>query len=475
MQNAVDSPLLNAPIPGMIRKIGVPVSIGACFNTLYNIVDTIYGGMISKEALAALALAFPLYFIIIAFGFGFAQGATALIGNALGRDDIVQAQQRAIQGIVFGVIGSLLLTIVLLAVTPTLIVWMGAADTQLTLDYVNIVFGGAIFFVLLQMMLAILNALGDTIPGRNVLAAGFFLNLLLDPWFVFGGFGLPAMGIQGLAWATVLIQGMGCVYIAYKLAQTELISAVVVRRYWRPDWRVIGRIIEQGLPTVLDTSSIAIGFFILNVYVSRFGQDALSAMGGAVRLEQLAMLPMLGLNIAVVSLVARNNGAQQYARVQQTFRASLRYGSLVMLVTTGFLLLFARPLMGLFSNDPAIVEIGVRYVRIRSLGLIPNAIFFMSSSAMRGIERPYIPLLLNMLRFAILPLIGIIIFVERLGYGLDAIWIASTAAFFLMAGVGYFVAWYQLPRPETRQPIQVTRLLRLSYALRRLTNLLRSS
>ena len=454
MKTNTASPLLSAPIPLMTRRIGIPVGIGAFFSTMYNIVDTIYGGLISDQALAALSLSFPIFFFIIAIGFGFSQGTTALIGNALGRGDREEAEHRSVQTIVFGVIVSILLTIFVILSAPTMVGWMGATEgtyRQMALDYINPIFYGAIFFITLQMMLSILNALGNTRPGRNVQVGGFFLNLLLDPWFVFGGFGLPAMGIMGIALATVLIQLLSCLYIALILSRTELISGESIRRYWKPNWPIMRLIIEQGIPNVLDTLGISIGFFILTIYVSQFGQKPVAALGAASRLEQLALLPLLGLNIAVISLVARNNGAKLYGRVQEAYRTSLIYGTGIMFAGMVIVSLFARPLMGLFSDDAEIIRIGVEYVRIRNLGLIPNALFFMSSSAMRGIERPFLPLILNMLRFVLLPWLFIIIFVKQLGYGLTSIWVTSTAAFFITAVAALIMAWRYLPKPVSSE------------------------
>lgn len=435
----------------MIRKIGIPVSVGAMFNTIYNVVDTIYGGLISDQALAALSLSFPIYFLIIAVGFGFGQGTTALIGNSLGRGDLEQAKQRSVQALVFGVLVSIILTIIVIMAAPTLVGWMGATDPeyqQMALDYINPIFYGAICFIMLQMINAILNAQGDTKPGRNVLIVGFFLNLLLDPWFIFGGFGLPAMGITGIALATVLTQGLGAIYLFVVLSRTELLTADSVRRYWIPDPAVFRRILEQGFPSMLDTLSVSLGFFVLTVYVSQFGQKAVAAFGAGSRLEQVALLPNLGLNIAVVSLVARNNGAKLYGRVQETYRTSIIYGSGVMFTTMILVSVFARPLMRMFSNDPEIIQIGAELVQIRNLGLIPNAIFFMSASAMRGIERPLKPLILNMMRFVGLPWLFILIFVKQLGYGLTSIWISSTVAYFIAAIILYIITSRELPQPE---------------------------
>jgi len=444
---AYHTPLLTAPIPGLMRKIAVPVGVGVFFNTMYNVVDTIYGGMISDQALASLSLSF-IYFIIIAIGYGFAQGNTALMGNALGRGNREEAQRFAMQGVVFGVVVSMLVTLFVTPTIPSLVAFMGATDPayqQMTLAYINPIIYGTLFFITVQMLTAILNTQGNTKPGRNVLIGGFFLNLLLNPWFIFGGFGVPAMGIAGIAVATVVVQLLGVFYIGYEVAQSDLVTAESVGRFWRPEGAIINRIIQQGFPNMLDMMGVSLGFFVLNYYVSWFGQDAVAVLGAASRIEQIALLPLLGLNVAVLALVAQNNGAGLAERVQSVYRKSLLYGSVIMLITMILAMAFARPLMALFSDNVGIIEMGVTYVWIRCLGLIPNAFFFMSSSALRGIERPVGPLILNMLRFVVFPWLLIIIFVQWLGFGLNAIWATSTAAFFVTAIAALIMAQRGLP------------------------------
>jgi len=443
------NPLLTEPIPGLMRKIAVPVSVGAFFNTMYNVVDTIYGGLISDQALAALSLSFPIYFIIVAVGFGFSQGTTALIGNALGRDQREEAQELAIQGLILGLLVSMLVMAGVLWAAPMMVTFMGATDEfyrQQTLSYINPIFYGTVFFITVQMMLAILNALGKTGPGRNFLVGGFFLNLLLDPWFIFGGFGVPAMGIMGIAVATVLVQFIGCIYIGYEVLKSELISTETFARFWQPNFSALYRLVAQGFPNMLDTLGVSIGFFVLNYFVGWFGQGAVAAFGAASRIEQVALLPLLGLNVAVLTLVARNNGAKQNDRIHVVYRKSLFYGSMIMLVTTLLAIIFARPLMSMFTNDAEIIRMGVSYIRIRSLGLIPNAFFFMSASAMRGVEKPFWPLVINLIRFVGLPWLLVTIFVQQLGYGLTTIWITTTITFFVTAAMGLFMARRVLPK-----------------------------
>jgi Na+-driven multidrug efflux pump len=223
--------------------------------------------------------------------------------------------------------------LVMLWSAPALVTFMGATNDSyrdMALEYINPLFYGTIFFITVQMLQAILNTLGRTQPGRNFLIAGFFLNLVLDPWFIFGGFGLPAMGIMGIALATVLTQILGCFYIGYEVSRTDLISWASLRRYWRPDLGQIWRIIQQGFPNTVDTMGVSLGFFILTIFVGRFGQHAVAAMGSASRIEQVFFLPLLGTEHRRTLVWWRGITAPSKlpARVHETFRMSIivRFG-----------------------------------------------------------------------------------------------------------------------------------------------------
>lgn len=445
---AGQSPLLTEPIPLMIRRIGLPVAIGAFFNTMFNVVDTIYAGSISDEALAALSLSFPIAFVIIALGFGFSIGITALIGNALGSDRREEAEKLAIQSVSLSAFVALITAILIIAASPALLQFLGATDPgyrQLALSYINPLYYGSIFFLIVQAMIAILNAQGLANPGRNFLVAGFLLNLALNPWFIFGGAGLPPLGIEGIAWATVVVQFLGCIYTGYEVSKTGLITRTGLRENWFPNLKIWGQITRQGLPNTVDILGVSLGFFLLTYYVAQFGQESVAAFGAASRIEQVALLPVLGVNTAVLALVAQNNGGGKVARIYETFRTGMLYGGILMFTTMLLTSLFARPLMGLFTSDPEIIGIGVIFIRIRTLGLIPNAIYFCAANVLRGVKKPYWPLFWNMLRFVVLPWAFIVIFVTILGYGLNAIWITSVVAFYIVAIGTVWTAYRLLP------------------------------
>ena len=261
---------------------------------------------------------------------------------------------------------------------------------------------------------------------------------------------MPALNIEGIAWATVVVQMLGCFYAAYELSKTGLITRQSLTRDWIPNLRIFGRITQQGLPNTVDILGVSVGFFILTYYISQFGQNSVAAFGAASRIEQLALLPILGVNTAVLALTAQNNGAGQIDRIYETFRVGLRYGAILMGATTLLAILFARPAMMLFTDNPEIIEVGVGYIRIRAFGLIPNAVFFCASNILRGIKRPMMPLFWNLMRFITLPWLFIAIFVTGLGYGLITIWIITVAAFIVVGVATLLNAYYLLPKRTSK-------------------------
>src|SRR5208337_4341561 len=176
------------------------------------------------QAIAALSLSFPVFFIIISLGSGISTGTTALIATALGGGDSARAKMLAIQGISFGVLISVAVTVIGIMASPQLFILLGATGPYLDmcLTFMNTIFLGSVFFIMNFMLNAILNALGNTRTFRNFLIAGCFLNMALDPWFIYGGLGVPAMGVMGVALATVFVQMLGNVYLGYKVSHTKL-------------------------------------------------------------------------------------------------------------------------------------------------------------------------------------------------------------------------------------------------------------
>lgn len=418
-----DNNLTTQPIPRLVRQLAVPASVGYFFNTMYNVVDTYFGGLISTQVLAALSLSLPVFFIIIAMGTGISTGATALIANAFGAGQREEAKRFAIQGITFGVLTGLALTLIGIQVSPFLFTVLGASGEYLNtaLIYMTTIFLGTVFFMLVFMLNAILNALGDTRSYRNFLIAGFLMNVVLDPWFIYGGLGVPPMGLVGIALATVLVQCVGCVYLGYRVSRSGLIADKEVKDIF-PKPGPFMDIARQGFPASLNMMTVGIGIFVITYFISKFGKEAVAAYGIAMRVEQIVLIPTIGLNIATLTIVAQNNGAGLFDRVKAALHTALRYGGLVMGMGTVLVFTLAKPLMTLFTDDRSVVEIGTTYLKIDALVLYAYVILFATVAALQGIKRPMYAIWIGLYRQIVAPIIVFYILTRMLDAGLLGVW-----------------------------------------------------
>lgn len=415
--------LTRQPIPGLLRNLAIPASTGYFFNTMYNVVDTYFGGLISTQVLAALSLSLPVFFIIIATGTGLSTGATALIANAIGSGQRHEARLLATQGLAFGLLVSIALTLLGYFTSPWLFKVLGASDAYLatSLVYMRTIFLGTVFFMLNYMLNAILNAAGDTRSFRNFLIAGFFLNIILDPWFIFGGLGLPALGIIGIALATVLIQLVGVMYLGIRVSRTGLVSVRNMRDVL-PRRGPFQDIAAQGVPASLNMMTVGVGIFVITFFISGFGKEAVAAYGVAMRVEQIVLIPTIGLNIATLTIVAQNNGAGLLGRIEETLGTALKYGAWVM--TAGTLLVFslARPLMRFFTEDREVIDIGTTYLMIDALVLYAYVILFVNVAALQGVKRPMFAVWIGLGRQIVAPVILFYLLTHVFDWGLLGVW-----------------------------------------------------
>jgi putative MATE family efflux protein len=246
--------------------------------------------------------------------------------------------------------------------------------------------------------------MGDTRSNRNVLIVSFFLNIVLNPLFIFGYGFIPAMGMKGIALSTIFSQALGAIYIIYKATKTDL-SKYLYLNCFKPKIEILIDLLKQGVPASLGMMMISVGIFIILFFIGHYGDFALAGYGTAIRYEQLYLLPVLGLNTAVLSMVGQNFGAKKLCRINEIYNKALLFGCIFMFFC-GFIIYFsAETAVSLFTNDKEVIKYGTTYLQITALMEPIYPIFFISNALIQGLKKANVVMFLSLGRMVILPTI----------------------------------------------------------------------
>ena len=409
----ISSDLTVGKITKLIRMIAIPAVVGTFFQTLYNIVDVKFAGMISPYALTGLSKVFPVYFVIIALSAGLSIGATALVSNYLGKKDFNKASLIFSQSIVVAIMGSIFVAVFGIYIAPIILKFLSTdANTfAYAIDYINVIFIGSIIFFLLTVSNVALTARGDTKSYRNVLIFGFFLNIALNPLFIYGLGPVPAMGVSGIAIATLCAEFIALIYILSKVLKTEIKDFVSLDCFF-PKKDMIIEILKQAMPTSISMVSVGFGIFILFYFVSLYSDVAAGGYGAGVRFEQLFLLPIIGLNTSTLALVGQNYGALKFERIKEIYDKTIVIGITAMIIGGTIIYLLSGIVMGFFTDDPEQIYYGSQYLKIAAFIGPVYPIFFISGALFQGLKKAHYQTAINLLRMIIFPLIFLTIGVK---------------------------------------------------------------
>ena len=400
--------LTKDPIWTLLRRVTIPASVGSLFQTFYNLVDTWFAGRISAEAIGAIAKSFPIYFTIIAVGVGLGAATNALIGNSIGEKKIRVASLYVAQSLIFAVLVSIIVTIFGLNASNYLLGVMGSdeAGIILTREYLDIIFYGT-FIVLIQISLnGTLNAQGDTRSYRNVLIFSFFLNIFLNPLFIWGYGFIPGFGIAGLAIATVISQSIGTIYLAFKVNNCQ------IRNYLKPQcfipkFEYLKSLTNQAVPVMFSMLFIGVGIFNILYFIGKFGDLATAGYGAALRVEQVFLLPVIGLNTAVLSIGGQNFGAKAYNRIRELYTKALFFGISFMTVAGVIIFFGAEFFVSLFTDNQEAVMSGAIYLKVAALIGPIYPVFFITTAVFQAVKKPLYSLYLSILRLTAFPFLSL--------------------------------------------------------------------
>jgi len=423
--------LLKDNIPKLVRKLAVPAMIGTLFQTLYNVVDTFFAGKISPEALSALSKSFPIYFIIIATSIGVTVAGTSLIGNSIGENDNKKTLYYFSHIIYYGIIISIFITFLGLYFSEQVFFLMASTEKVvfLGLEYTNIIYSGSFLFILVVALNSLLHAEGDTKTYRNVLVLSFILNIILNPILIFGFLFVPAFGVKGIGIATIISQLVSFLIILFKVLQNERVRNIT-NEYLVPKFLFFKNIFFQSMPISISICGYALASAIIFTYVGQSGEYAVAGYGVGTRIEQVVLLPILGINTAIISIIAQNYGANNLYRIKETYFTAIKYAFIIMITAGTLVFLSASVITSFFSNDPEVIEYGKRYLKISAFVLPAYPVFFLSNGFFMALKKSENAMISNFFRNVLNP-IAVFYLAKYIGASFETF-------FWLWVGINWF-------------------------------------
>ncbi len=426
MNNLREQQLREKPIKALFWQFSIPAITGMIVQALYNIVDRIFIGHMPQDsalAMGGLGIAMPLLFIMMGFSMLFGIGSGANISIRLGEKDHDRAQTIFSHGLIMLAISSVLIVAVGLLQLDNILRLFGATENNLPFarDYLSILLVGNLWNTFAFAFTHMIRAEGSPKVAMTSMIIGAAVNTILDPIFIFG----LGMGVKGAAYATVIAQFMSFTWsLRYYLGSQSLMKIRLPKRFVPG---VVIAIMAIGVsPFFIQIAGSIVGALMNNQLKAYGGELAQSAYIAFAAITQLFFMPIFGMNQGLQPIVGFNYGARNFARVKEANKIGLFYATVLCTIGWIGIMLFPDFLVRLVTNDPEVIEISAKGLRIFESAMFLVGIQFISSNFFHSIGKAKISFMLSVLRqFAIVA--PLIIFLPR-WYGLEGIWMSTPIA-----------------------------------------------
>ena len=415
------------PVDKLLFSMSLPAMFSMIISALYNIVDSIFVGMIGESALAAVTLIFPIQMLMIAVGVGTGVGLNSLISRRLGEKNYREANMAANHGIFLSFVNWVLFAVFGL--------FFSSAFVHAFTDSSEIISQATVFcvivnvfslFILVQINIEkILQSTGNMVQPMIASLTGAAINIILNPVLILGLLGAPKMGVAGSATATVVGQFIAmCLGIFFLFAKKHEVN--ITLRGFRIDWGILKNIYSVGFPSIIMQSIGSVMLVGLNGILIAFSDAAVAVLGVYFRLQSFIFMPVFGLTQGALPIFGYNYGARNKERLIYAYKLSLKTAVIIMAAGMLIFQIFPVPLLKLFSASPEMIGIGVRALRMISTCFIFAAIGIMSSTLFQAIGHGTLSLYVSLLRqiVLILPIAWMLAKVA----GLDYVWMAFPMA-----------------------------------------------
>lgn len=422
--------LTTGPMSGHFRTLAIPAAFGMLFATLYNVVDVYWAGRLSTDAQAGLAIGYQAFFVLMAIAFGLSSALSALVSNAKGSGNSDETQQFAAQGIAYGIIATLLAMVIGMITGPMLIrlVSEPGAYRDAALGYFNVLIFALPGFFLAYGGNGILQAHGDSRSMQRAMMVAFPVNIGLNPLLMFGVPGVwGGMGFNGIALSTIISQTGVMMFILTRIFKLDMMQGVT-RDAFRPVMDIFRQITAQLIPASAAMMVMFISGFVVQFALKEFGGAAVAAYGVALRIEQILLLPVLGMTGALLPIAGQNFGAQEHDRVRAALKFCWTTGFIMTAIAAPILLFGGSFAMSLFSDDSEVIRIGTSYLRVDAFLFPIYMMLFSINSLLQALKKPIWTLWISIYRqgFGVAFFIGV--FIAVLDFDVWGVWLGIATA-----------------------------------------------
>lgn len=408
-------------IKKLIMTMSLPIMISMLVQALYNIVDSMFVARVSDNALAAVSLCYPIQMIIVALACGTAVGLNALLSRYLGQKMQKEANQVALHGILLAVVNWIVFAIIGIFFSEPFLRLFSTDEEilQMGISYMRIctILSFGVFMQITYER--IMQSTGNTVYNMIIQGVGALVNILLDPIFIFGMFGMPKLGVTGAAIATVTGQIIAML-MGIIITQKKIKEVQIHFKEFKFHMQMIKDMYRIAIPAILMQSIMSFMTVFMNMILVRFSELAVSAFSIYFKLQQFVFMAVNGMNNALIPIISYNYGAKKQKRIMESIHFSLLIACVIMVVGTMMFQIFPQQLMYLFNAKEEMMSIGVPALRTISLSFIFAGVSLVLSSVFQSVDHANKSLVVTLLRQMVLLLPFVYVLAQQ--FGLDALW-----------------------------------------------------
>lgn len=394
------APMTSGPIWKRMTFFAMPIFLGNLFQQLYNTVDSlIVGNFLGSSALAAVSSSGSLIFMLIGFLTGISAGAGVIVARFFGAGDEKNLQQAVHTTVAFGLAAGVLMTAIGVAFSPQILIWMDTPESVMreSVAYLQIYFAGSLGFVMYNIMVGILQAVGDSRHPLYYLIVSSVVNLVLDLLFIAGFH----TGVGGAALATVISQLVSALLCLMQLMRTKESYGLQIRRIGF-DKNILKQIIRIGLPSGVQNSIIAFANVIVQSDINAFGEMAMAGYGAYTKVEGFGFLPINSFTMALTTFVGQNLGAKQEERTKKGAKFGILITVLLAELIGVAVFILAPQLIAAFDPSPEIVRFGVEKARTAALFYCLLAFSHSIAAVLRGAGKTMVSMIIMMMCWCVI-------------------------------------------------------------------------